>query len=304
MRGGENCYSAAAIAQGNGLSAVVDKRSLWIGISLSVLTVFLSATAGAVGKHIGGEVHISAIVLAQYSISLVFAIPPTLKGGLDGLKTPRPLLHFIRGASGCACFYCYYLALQHTTLVEASLLRNTAPLMVPLVILLFLGQRVSAASWPPLIVGFAGVLLVLRPGFQELTVWHLMGVLSGLGLAVSMVTTRLLVLEEPQSRILFYYFLIAVLATLPFFLLSDQPVPVSSWWWLLYMGVVMYLCFVLYTQAYRHVPASKLAPTSYFGVVFGGLMDWLIWGATPTLFTLLGVALVVAGGILVLRHQS
>ncbi|MBD2858035.1 DMT family transporter [Spongiibacter sp. KMU-158] len=281
----------------------VGRRNLGIGIGLSILTVFLSATVAAVGKHVGQQVHISAIVMAQYSISLLFALPPIARGGLNSLKTPRPLLHLIRGVSGVACFYCYYLALQETTLVEASLLRNTAPLMVPLVIMLLLGERLSPSIWPPLLVGFIGILLVLRPGFQTLSMWHVFGVLSGLGLAISMVTTRLLVLEEPQSRILFYYFLIAVMATLPFFIFSGHKVPDTSWLWLLYMGVVMYLTFILYTQAYRYVPAATLAPINYFGVVFGGVLDWLIWGVTPTGLTLLGVALVMCGGVLVLRNQ-
>ncbi len=286
------------------MSELSPRKQLIIGVSLSLITVFLSATVAAVGKHLSGEVHVAAIVMAQYSLSFVFALPPVIRGGRQSLRTSRPMLHLLRGISGCACFYSYYFALRHTSLMEATLLRNTAPLMVPLIIFVFLGQKVQRVAWPPLLIGFLGVVLVLRPGFESFTVWHLTALFSGLGLAVSMVTTRLLVLEEPQSRILFYYFAIAFVLTLPFFLGSDQAIPVSAWPWLLYMGVMMYVCFVLYTQAYRFVSPSALAPTSYFAVVFGGAIDWLVWDQVPAPLTLMGIGLVVFGGVLVVRRQQ
>ncbi|MFT7404610.1 MAG: drug/metabolite transporter (DMT)-like permease [Zhongshania sp.] len=286
------------------LPLTLEKKQLLTGLTLSLMTVFFSSTVAAVGKHTSQEVHVSAIVLVQYGISFLFALPMVLRAGRSGLATSRPGLHLIRGVSGCACFYLFYLALSKISLVEATLLRSSAPLMVPLVIYLWYSQGVRKETWLPLVVGFLGVILVLKPGFAGLSLWHLLALLSGLGLAVSMVSTRALAQHEPQNRILFYYFSISLLVSLPFFLWHYQPIPISAWPGLLYMGVAIYLSFVMYTMAYRYVSAAVLAPISYFGVVFSGLLDWLIWDHIPDTLTLTGIAFVVMGGVLVVRHKQ
>ena len=156
------------------------------------------------------------------------------------------------------CFYFYFFALSKISLLEATLLRNSAPLMVPLLIFLALREPVSRRSLPPLLLGFAGVVLVLRPGFAELSIWHLVALVSGLGLAISMITTRMLASTEPANRILFYYFAVSLMVSVPFFLWQGGDVHLSAYPWLLYMGVVIYLCFLLYTWAYRYASASVL----------------------------------------------
>lgn len=282
----------------------IERKQLLTGLALSLVTVFFSSTVAAVGKHVSQEVHVSAIVLVQYGISFLFCLPSVLRAGRSGLATSRPGIHLIRGISGCACFYLYYIALSKISLVDATLLRSSAPLMVPLVIYLWFSQRVRRETWPPLVVGFLGVVLVLKPGGAGLSLWHLLALLSGLGLAVSMVSTRVLAQHEPQNRILFYYFSISLLFCLPFFFWNYQTIPPSAWPGLIYMGVVIYLGFVMYTMAYRYVSAAALAPISYFGVVFSGLLDWLIWDHIPDGLTMMGIACVILGGVLVLRHKD
>lgn len=275
-----------------------------LGIGLGILTVFLGSTVAAAGKHLSTQVHISAIVLAQYLVCFVLVLPWWLRNGRRAVVTQRPLQHAIRGISGCACFYTYYLSMQHMPLVDATLLRNTAPLLVPLVILVWYRSGIPVNRLIPLLIGFSGVTLVLRPTLDGINVWHWVALSSGLGLAISMVSTRELARTEPESRILFYYFSISLLFVLPFFALNYQPIPRSAIPWLAYVGIVMYGTFVIYTKAFSYVPSSILAPTSYFAIVFSGLLDWIIWGAVPDTPTLLGIALVVSGGLLILRNPS
>ncbi len=214
------------------------------------------------------------------------------------------MVHAIRSISGCACFYTYYVAMQHMPLVDATLFRNTAPLLVPLVILVWYRTSIPAVRLIPLVIGFSGITLVLRPTLEGVNIWHLVALSSGLGLAISMVGTRELARTEPESRILFYYFSISLLFVLPFFAMTYEPIPMTALPWLLYVGVVMYGTFVIYTKAFSYVPSSVLAPTSYFAIVFSGLLDWLIWGVVPDTPTIAGIALVVCGGLLILRSPS
>ena len=117
----------------------VTSRDLLIGVSLSVFTVFMSSTISAMTKHLSATVHTSAIISVQYGLSLALIMPLVLRHGAISLKTQRPGMHLLRGVSGCACFYLYYYRLGQISLVEATLLRSSAPLMVP-------GAKPSRAS--------------------------------------------------------------------------------------------------------------------------------------------------------------
>lgn len=272
------------------------------GISLGILTVLIASTVGAAGKYIGGEVKTSAIVFFQYFFCLLCCLPWLLKHRAAGIKTQHPWLHVTRGLSGLIGFYVYWLALQYIPLVDTTLLRNTAPLVVPFVIFFWLGIKIPKARLLPLVIGFIGITVILRAGQQGISQWHIVGFLAGVGLAVSMVSTRLLTKTEPEGRILFYYFFISLIFVTPYFIWDYQAIPNNAWPWLLYIGVAMYFCFTLYTKAYAYVKPSILAPTSYFSVVFAGILEWLIWGHLPDLWTLAGITLVIAGGLLILKY--
>ena len=280
-----------------------DPANFLKGVFLGIATVFVSALIAAAGKHLSTQVSVPTIVVFQYGVGFLCSIPWLLKGGSAVLRTSRPGLHIIRGVSGCICFFSYYAALKHLPLVDASLLRTTAPLMVPLVIFVWFRKAIPKAAYWPLILGFLGVLVILRPGQAGISIWHMMGLLSGLGLAVSMVSTRLLSGSEPEARILFYYFVISLVFVAPFFLWNYQAIPVSALPGLIGMGLAMYFTFLMYTRAYAYVKASTLAPTSYFGVVFAGLLDWIIWGFRPDHWAIIGAVMVVVGGLLIVRQR-
>lgn len=285
------------------MSVAPDPQSVAKGVALGIATVFISSTVAATGKHLAGEVDIATIVLAQYAISFLLVLPRLRREGRAGLATSHPWLHAARSVSGVACFYTYYLALAHIPLVDATLLRNTAPLMVPLLVWAWLGIPVRRGQWLPLVAGFTGIVLILRPGTGQYSAWDLVALASAAGLAVSMVTTRELALTEPGSRILFYYFTVSLVTVLPFWAVHIEPVPVNALPWLIYMGVAMYLTFEIYTLAYRLAPASTVAPTSYFSVLFTGLLGWWIWGHTPDAVAVAGMALVVVSGLTILLRR-
>lgn len=272
------------------------------GIVLGILAVFIGSGVAAVGKRLTAEVDISAIVLFQYLICFLFTLPWVARNGIRSLKTPHPWRHVIRGVGGCYCFYAFYVALKYIPLVDATLLRNTAPLIVPMVLLCGFSVAIPRARWLPLLIGFIGITVMLRPAQHGASVWHLVGFSSGIGLAISMVLTRVMAQNEPESRILFYYFFISLLFVVPLFILNYQPIPVESLPWLISIGIAMYFTFVIYTRAYTYVKASVLAPTSYFAVIFAGLLDWFFWDHIPDTWSLAGAGLVIGGGLLIIRQ--
>ncbi|AMO56987.1 DMT family transporter [Endozoicomonas montiporae] len=268
------------------------------GVAYAVATAVIASTAAAATKLVAADVPVPLIVLVQYSICLVVMLPWLLRNGVCVLKTSRPAAHAMRGLTGWLCFYVYYLALAHIPLVDATLLRNTGPLFVPLALWLWLKVVIPGKSWVPMILGFFGVLLILRPQFAGINPWHVAGLMSGFFLAFSMVGTRTLSTTEPSSLILFYYFAISFVCSLPIAIANWQPVPLWTLPYLVYVGLSIFITMWLYTQAYTWAKATVVAPVNYLGVVFAGLLGWLMWDHVPDTVAMLGMILVVAAGLL------
>lgn len=274
------------------------------GVTYAVMTSLVGSTAAAAAKFLGDRVSPYVIVCAQYLVGVLILLPWLLRKGPRALATQRPWLHFWRSIAGWIGFMAYYVALAHVPLVDAALLRSAAPLWVPAILFLWLGVRLPAARWAAIGVGFAGVLLILHPDTQGISTWHSIGLFAGIGLAVSMATTRQLAATESPQAIIFYYFGIAAVATLPFAIAQWQPLAWLDVLVLLFIGVSIYITMALYTAAYTYAKSSVISPLSFLGVVFAGLFGALFWKEVPGWLTLAGIALVIGGGVLAVWLES
>jgi drug/metabolite transporter (DMT)-like permease len=267
-------------------------------IYLSFLMVAIASTAAAAAKFASGRATTEAIVTIQFLVCTVLCLPPTLRPGLANLATRRLPLHLFRGAVGVLGFYLFFAALDNIPMVDAMLLRQSAPLTVPLVMWIWNRERVPASAWLPLGIGFLGIAIILRPSPEGLSWWHAAGFLSALTLSISMVATFELARTEPGERILFYYFVLSVACVAPFSVGDFGGLRWQEWLAMLYIGIAIYFTLRLYTRAYAIAPASAIAPINYFAVVLAGFWGWLFWDQVPDHWSLLGSLLVIAGGLL------
>lgn len=285
-------------------SATGPRLDLRRGVTYAVLTSLVGSTAAAAAKFLGDRVSPYVVVFAQYLVGVLILLPWLARKGLKGLATQRPQLHFWRSVAGWVGFMAYYVALAHVPLVDAALLRSAAPLWVPAILFAWLGVRLPWARWAAIFCGFAGVLLILHPDSSGLSTWHSVGVFAGIGLAVSMATTRQLAATESPQAIIFYYFGIAGLATLPFAIATWQPISLADALVLLYIGVSIYITMALYTAAYTWAKSSVISPLSFLGVVFAGAFGFLFWNEVPGWLTVAGILLVIGAGVFAVWLES
>lgn len=255
---------------------------------------------------IADQVNVYSIVMIQFAICMLVIIPVLKRQGGVSLRSPKWKLHLIRGLAGWLGFITFYAALASVSLVEVNLLRNTAPLFVPIVVWLWLKIVVPHNRWIPLIIGFIGVSLILKPkpDAAGLEFGYFLGLCSGIGLAISMVGTRLLSGTESSSQIMFYYFFTSLVCSTPLGIYHWQPIPLNAWPYLIYIGVSIYLALWLYTLAYSYAKPSLVSPISYFSVVFSGLLGWFLWGFIPDELSFVGIGFVVAAGIVTVYLSS
>lgn len=267
-------------------------------IFLSLLMVILGSTAAAATKYVAAHVSIAAIITVQYFICTLLCLPRILQPGIQSLRTKRLSLHLMRGLAGVLGFYLFYAAVHNIPLMDAMMLRQSAPLIVPLVMWVWGREKVVASAWLPLLIGFTGVAIILRPSALGLSWWHAGGFLSAVALAISMVATRKLAPTEPTARILFYYCVLSLACVTPFSVSDFDGLAALHWLAMIYIGVAIYLTLELYTRAYGMAPTAAIAPINYFSVVLAGIWGWVFWDHLPDRFSILGSVLVIAGGLL------
>lgn len=279
------------------------RDSLGKGAVLVVLASAMFAVMGAGIKTISSALPVEMIVFFRNLFGLICLAPWLLRAGSVGLATRRFPSHAVRTLSGLAAMYCFFFALGQLQLGEAVLLNFSAPLFIPLLALLWLREPFTRSLVWALGAGLAGITLILKPTTGIINPVALVGLLSGLFAAVATVSVRGLSRTEPPERIVFYF---AALGTL----VSGVPVPLAwvtpdptQWATLIAIGVFATGGQVFLTRGITLVPAAQVGPFSYSSVVFAALIGWSVWGELLDFITLLGGALVCAGGVLVLRGQ-
>lgn len=279
-------------------------ENLSAGALLTTAAFFCVAMVGALAKVAGQHSSTGVLLLAQNAICLAAVAPVALRHGWAAMRTRRIGLHVLRAAAGTGCWYALFFAIRQIPLANATLLTYSAPLWMPLIAWAVTRQRVAGATWLGAAVGFAGVMLVLRPQGHGLSVGELSAFSGAVLLAVAMMSVRWLGATEPTVRILFYYFLLSTVMSVPIAAADFAPITAAAWPWLIAVGVAQLLSQVLIIVAYRYAPAEKLGPFIYSVIVFTALIDWLVWDHRPALSTYAGMALVIGGGLLAVRAKA
>jgi drug/metabolite transporter (DMT)-like permease len=271
---------------------------------LIIASELLFASMGAGVKLASQTLDSEVIVFMRNAFGLAIILPMALhRGGIGNLATRVAHLHLLRASAGVAAMYCFFYALGHVPLADGMLLKMTAPIFIPLLVLLWLKER---PGWPAIVAvpcGFAGVVLVLDPG-GEYGPAALVGLLGGLLAAVAKTTVRRLTRTEPATRIVFYFAVLGMsIASLPM-LWAWQTPSLPELGVLLLVGAAGTSGQLLLTRGYGAAPASQVAPFTYFSVVFGAAYGYLFWDEALRLQFVAGALLIAAAGVMALQRRD
>jgi len=274
------------------------------GAVLMVTSALLFAGMAASVRVLAQELPNAPIVFFRHFLMLVFLAPWLLRGGRAALRTGDLRGHLVRGLAGVVAVACYFYAIAHLPLADAVLLNQSLPLFVPLVERVWLGEPIPGRLWRVLLIGFAGLLLILRPGLGVFRPVALVGLASAVFASVAQVGIRRLTRTEPVTRIVFYFGLIASLAAAPAAALTWRTPTPTAWAVLVFMCLLATIGQLTLTRAYVHAPAARIGPFLYAGPVFAGLLDWLVWGRLPHPLFVAGAVLVAVAATLALRIRQ
>ena len=255
------------------------------------------AVMSALVKAVRPEMEPGVVVFIQACAGLVILFPLVIKDGLRAFKTHYPIRHVLRSSGGTMALFFYVTSLKQVPLIDAALLNQTAPIWAPFVAWIWYRSCPPARPWIGIIVGFVGVICVLRPGLGFLPWQLIFALLSGMAMALALIAIKSLAgLDKPQL-VLFYTFLLSALVALPFVLMTWQTPSPKIMMTAIFAGVAYLTGQVGFVRALAHAPAAAIIPLYFLVVPMVALLDWLFWGVQPIWLSYVGALLIIGGNI-------
>jgi drug/metabolite transporter (DMT)-like permease len=221
-----------------------------------------------------------------------------------GVRTSYFPLHLLRSMAGLAGMYCFFYTIAHLRLSEAFLLMSTAPLFIPILAYVWIGEPVLRKVRGAIILGFTGVILILKPGGTVFQPVSFIGLSAGILGATAMVSIRRMSDSEPPIRIVFYFTVFGTLiSAVPLVWSWESPKP-CIWWMLVLMGLLAAVGQFLLTKGYGLAPAAQVGPFTYGNVVFATFLGWILWGESLDPLTWVGAFLICAAGVVTTRKTG
>ncbi|MEZ5800870.1 MAG: DMT family transporter [Nitratireductor sp.] len=269
------------------------------GIPLAFAAYFGFSLSDAMIKLAGRHTTVFEIAffVTLFSIIPIIASKPSELKWRHVLKMKRPLIVNLRGISGTLGGMCAIYAFTHLPLAEAYALIFLIPLIVTLLSVLILREPVGIRRWLAVALGFVGILLVVRPGFREITPAHVAGLGIAFFGAITIIALRTLSTTEHRTTIMSI--------VIPYALIANGLLMISQFQWpdrslmliLLAAGILTGIGHYCITTATRLAPANLVAPVQYSQIIWAVVFGWLIFYELPDAWTVVGLVIVGISGL-------
>jgi drug/metabolite transporter (DMT)-like permease len=269
------------------------------GVMVSILNLFL--------KKLSHELEPWVVGWLRYAIGALVILPATLRIGLGGLRTNAPKLQFLRGAFHAGGLTLWFLAVPLITLTEIIAIGFSVPLFICLGAVLFLRERMSAARWTAVLLGFGGVLLVVQPwhgGFSGISIGMLYILASGPVFAGSMLLAKLLTRHDRTEVVVLWQHAWVGVLMAPIGLLYWTSPTALQWFQLLLSGIFGTAGHYCMMRALRIADISAVQSAKFLELVWAALIGIAVFGEVPGTWTVVGGAVILAATLWLAQRES
>jgi drug/metabolite transporter (DMT)-like permease len=277
------------------------------GVALVVAATLLFAAGDTLGKHLSMLYAATLILAARYLINLVLVLVTMWPRHRSAVwRTQRTGLVLLRGLLLAMATVTMLLSLRVMPVAETVAIIYITPVLLMLASGPILGEKVSALGWVCAALGFAGVLLIARPG-SGLDPWGVTLCLVNAALGTGYhLLTRVLTRTETTMALLFQTALVGSVLSVGLTLVLGVPTwpSLTDAGLILLYGTFATVGHLLLTSAYREAQASTLAPVNYMHIAFATLLGWLVFHQLPDALGFTGMALIASAGLLAAWRAS
>jgi len=276
-----------------------------VGIGLISATYLLFTLLDGSAKWLVQSVPVLVVVWLRFLTHTLIASALLFPmRGLALVRTRHLRWHLARGLMFCAMTGMNFWALQTLQLTVTASIFFMVPILVALLSAPLLGEKLDAKRWAAILVGFAGVLVIVRPGSEAFHPAMLLSLANAVLYAFFNMMTRKLAAYDPPETIQFLPAVVATLVLAPFALAAwESPHGWFEWLLLCLMGVFGGTGHYLLAMAHRYAPASTLAPFLYQQILYMAIFGYLVFGSVPDTAVWIGAAIVIASGLYLFSRE-
>lgn len=259
-------------------------------------------------KKLSHEIDPWLVGFLRYLLGALVMIPPALRLGAAALWPKAPKLQFLRGLFHAGGMMLWFAALPMVSLAELTAIGFSGPIFICLGAVLFLHERMSGARWAAVVLGFAGVIIVVKPwqggGFAGISPGMLLMLASAPVFAGSFLVAKALTRHDRSEVVVLWQHLWVSILLAPF-ALAYWTMPAPAQWALLvlcgFLGAGGHYCMI---RAFRVADISAVQSVKFLELVWAAILGWIVFGTTPAGATVAGGVVILAATLLLARHES
>jgi len=273
-------------------------------MAMMLLALLLFTAMGIFIKLSALHLPVMEVVFFRNSLAVILLLPLVWHAGLSSLRMKRPKLFIGRAAINAVGIFCGFTALTMIPLAENTALTFTSPIFVTIGAVIFLGEVIRFRRIVAIVVGFFGALVILRPGFTEISPGALLALGGALSIAMATLLVKTMTKSETSTAIVFWMVMMQTPITLiPASLVWEWPDAVS-WAYLWSMAITGTLAHILFTRACALVEITSLQPLEFAKLPFSVVLAWLVFGEWPGIWVWVGGAIIFASTAYITRREA
>lgn len=262
------------------------------GMALMLLSALTTQSMNAMIRWLSSDIHPFEMVFFRTVFGVLVFAPLFFRRGLEPLRTQRLGLQLVRGALHVVFMFSLFTALTLIPLAKVSALNFTAPLMGTMLAILFLGESLRARRVGALVVGFAGTLIILRPGVIDMEPGAMLVLVAASAFAASIVVIKIMSRTETTVSMTLYQSLfglpIVTIAMVPFWTVPS----VGQLAVLVLLGPLGTLAHMSFAHAFKQADVSAVTPVEFTKLIFASTLGYLFFGEVPEVWTWIGGSLI------------
>jgi len=255
-------------------------------------------------RYASSELHPFQIAFFRNLFGLLFALPLLIRAGPGLLRTDKLRLYLLRCSIGIVSMLAGFWSIVNLPLAHAVALSYSTPLWVTIGAVLVLHEVVRARRWTAVIIGFIGVLIIVRPGADDFTTASLVAVSAAVLSGCVAISIKFLSrTEHPDAIVVFTTMIWVPMSLLPALFVWEWP-SLSGWGWVALAGFLGTSAHMCWTRAFKIGDASALTPLSFVQLPVVAMLAWLLFGESLDRWTLLGSTVIFLSTAYIARRES